>query len=72
MLIQEWLQRHGPFDAVVDGANLGLANQRTFNFGQVNIASVAFLSMRMRWTVKKKLAMGIVESYNFSCWCIPV
>ncbi|XP_042037537.1 proteinaceous RNase P 1, chloroplastic/mitochondrial-like [Salvia splendens] len=32
---QEWLQRHGPFDAVVDGANLGLANQRVFNFGQV-------------------------------------
>ncbi|KAG6389164.1 hypothetical protein SASPL_150623 [Salvia splendens] len=32
---QEWLQRHGPFDAVVDGANLGLANQRTFNFGQI-------------------------------------
>ncbi|XP_057801622.1 proteinaceous RNase P 1, chloroplastic/mitochondrial-like [Salvia miltiorrhiza] len=32
---QEWLQRHSPFDAVVDGANLGLANQRTFNFGQI-------------------------------------
>ncbi|KAL1532846.1 Proteinaceous RNase P 1, chloroplastic/mitochondrial [Salvia divinorum] len=32
---QEWLQRHGPFDAVVDGANLGLANQRIFNFGQI-------------------------------------
>ncbi|KAL1552200.1 Proteinaceous RNase P 1, chloroplastic/mitochondrial [Salvia divinorum] len=32
---QEWLQRHGPFDAVVDGANLGLANQRVFNFGQI-------------------------------------
>ncbi|KAL3838540.1 hypothetical protein ACJIZ3_023131 [Penstemon smallii] len=32
---QEWLQQHGPFDAVVDGANLGLANQHIFNFHQV-------------------------------------
>lgn len=32
---QEWLQRHGPFDAVVDGANLGLANQHTFSFAQI-------------------------------------
>ncbi|KAL8503844.1 hypothetical protein ACS0TY_022532 [Phlomoides rotata] len=22
MLVQEWLQRHGPFDVVVDGANI--------------------------------------------------
>ncbi|XP_075494992.1 proteinaceous RNase P 1, chloroplastic/mitochondrial-like isoform X1 [Primulina tabacum] len=33
---QEWLQRHGPFDAVVDGANLGLANQQVLNFFQIN------------------------------------
>ncbi|KAF2291827.1 hypothetical protein GH714_035756 [Hevea brasiliensis] len=33
---QEWLQQHGPFDAVVDGANLGLANQKTFSFYQLN------------------------------------
>ncbi|XP_073020373.1 proteinaceous RNase P 1, chloroplastic/mitochondrial-like isoform X2 [Primulina eburnea] len=34
---QEWLQRHGPFDAVVDGANLGLAtNQHVFTFSQIN------------------------------------
>ncbi|KAL7148457.1 hypothetical protein ABFS83_06G179700 [Erythranthe nasuta] len=32
---QEWLQRHGPFDAVVDGANVGLANQHTFSFSQI-------------------------------------
>ncbi|KAK4385766.1 Proteinaceous RNase P 1, chloroplastic/mitochondrial [Sesamum angolense] len=32
---QEWLQRNGPFDAVVDGANLGLANQHTFSFPQI-------------------------------------
>ncbi|KAJ4831635.1 Proteinaceous RNase P 1, chloroplastic/mitochondrial [Turnera subulata] len=33
---QEWLQRRGPFDAVIDGANMGLANQRSFNFYQLN------------------------------------
>ncbi|KAF2291874.1 hypothetical protein GH714_035951 [Hevea brasiliensis] len=33
---KEWLQQHGPFDAVVDGANLGLANQKTFSFYQLN------------------------------------
>ncbi|KAL7148783.1 hypothetical protein ABFS83_06G202800 [Erythranthe nasuta] len=32
---QEWLQRQGPFDAVVDGANLGLANKHTFSFSQI-------------------------------------
>ncbi|KAK1386013.1 Ribonuclease P [Heracleum sosnowskyi] len=33
---QEWLQRHGPFDAVVDGANIGLSSQQSFNFSQIN------------------------------------
>ncbi|KAL9344127.1 hypothetical protein Peur_064558 [Populus x canadensis] len=33
---QDWLQRHGPFDAVVDGANLSLINQQTFSFSQLN------------------------------------
>ncbi|VVB11916.1 unnamed protein product [Arabis nemorensis] len=32
----EWLQRHGPFDAVIDGANIGLAKQRNFSFFQLN------------------------------------
>ncbi|GFP90059.1 proteinaceous RNase p 1 chloroplastic/mitochondrial [Phtheirospermum japonicum] len=32
---QEWLQCHGPFDAVVDGANVGLAYRRTFSFSQI-------------------------------------
>ena len=35
-LVQEWLQRHGPFDAVVDGANVGLINQHSFKFSQVS------------------------------------
>jgi len=33
--LQEWLERHGPFDAVIDGANMGLVNQRSFSFFQV-------------------------------------
>lgn len=33
---QEWLDRHGPFDAVIDGANVGLVNQHNFSFYQLN------------------------------------
>lgn len=33
---QEWLQRNGPFDAVVDGANVGLINTHTFSIRQLN------------------------------------
>nr|BAP69208.1 pentatricopeptide repeat protein [Physcomitrium patens] len=37
---QAWLNRHGPFDAIVDGANVGLFNQNFvdggFNFHQLN------------------------------------
>ncbi|CAF2287795.1 unnamed protein product [Brassica rapa] len=30
------LERHGPFDAVIDGANMGFVNQRSFSFFQLN------------------------------------
>lgn len=43
VLFQEWLQRHGPFDAVVDGANTALYNQHTFNFGQVSFDSAGIV-----------------------------
>lgn len=37
--MQEWLDQYGPFDAIVDGANIGLYNQNFgdggFNFFQV-------------------------------------
>ncbi|KAK9162486.1 hypothetical protein Syun_003388 [Stephania yunnanensis] len=33
---QEWLRRHGPFDAVIDGANVGLVNSLHFSFFQLN------------------------------------
>ncbi|KAI4305820.1 hypothetical protein L6164_029163 [Bauhinia variegata] len=33
---QRWLQQHGPFDAVVDGANVGLANMHdSFSFSRL-------------------------------------
>ncbi|XP_057495343.1 proteinaceous RNase P 1, chloroplastic/mitochondrial-like isoform X1 [Actinidia eriantha] len=35
MQFQEWLQQHGPFDAVIDGANVGLTNQLQFRFSQL-------------------------------------
>ncbi|ONI31014.1 hypothetical protein PRUPE_1G287700 [Prunus persica] len=33
---KEWLQKHGPFDAVIDGANVGLINLHNFSFSQLN------------------------------------
>lgn len=33
---QKWLEKNGPFDAVVDGANVGLANIAEFSFKQLD------------------------------------
>lgn len=33
-IIQVWLEKHGPFDAVIDGANVGIENDH-FSFIQV-------------------------------------
>ncbi|KAL2603159.1 hypothetical protein R1flu_017246 [Riccia fluitans] len=42
---QEWFEQHGPFDAIVDGANIGLYNQNFaqggFNFYQLNAVVTA-------------------------------
>lgn len=35
---QKWLEKNGPFDAVVDGANVGLANIAEFSFKQLDYA----------------------------------
>lgn len=35
--LQAWLDRYGPFDAVIDGANIGLNNQYKFSFFQVMV-----------------------------------
>lgn len=33
---QDWLVEHGPFDAVIDAANVGLVNQRDLSFSQLH------------------------------------
>ncbi|KAJ3692236.1 hypothetical protein LUZ60_012586 [Juncus effusus] len=33
---QEWLKRNGPFEAIIDGANVGLFSQKSFSLNQVN------------------------------------
>lgn len=33
---QDWLSRNGPYDAVIDGANVGLYKQAKFSFSQIN------------------------------------
>ena len=42
VVAQAWLERHGPFDAVLDGANIALFGQNFdaggFAFGQVEAA----------------------------------
>ena len=45
-LIQDWLQKNGPFEAVVDGANVGLINQHSFNFFQVSgMLIISFMAL---------------------------
>ncbi|CAH9109603.1 unnamed protein product [Cuscuta europaea] len=36
---QKWLDDYGPFEAVIDGANVGLLNQRNFKPSKVNVVA---------------------------------
>ncbi|KAL8532926.1 hypothetical protein ACS0TY_009261 [Phlomoides rotata] len=54
---QEWLQRHGPFDAVVDGANVGLAYQRNFSFSQI----ARVVNQLRRISPSKKLPLVVLH-----------
>ncbi|KAE9445888.1 hypothetical protein C3L33_22207, partial [Rhododendron williamsianum] len=54
---QEWLQQHGPFDAVVDGANVGLVNQRDFNFFQLN----SIVRQLQRMSPSKRLPLVVLH-----------
>jgi hypothetical protein len=42
--LQKWLEKNGPFDAVVDGANVGLANIAHFSFSQVSVKLLTLLA----------------------------
>ncbi|KAJ8629536.1 hypothetical protein MRB53_022859 [Persea americana] len=33
---KEWLVHHGPFEAAIDGANMGIYNKKDFSFSQLN------------------------------------
>ncbi|KAL6651683.1 hypothetical protein ACP70R_010608 [Stipagrostis hirtigluma subsp. patula] len=54
---QHWLRRHGPFDAVIDAANVGLYNSKAFSFSQVN----SVVNAIQRITKSKKLPLIILH-----------
>ncbi|GKF37457.1 proteinaceous RNase P 1, chloroplastic/mitochondrial, partial [Tanacetum coccineum] len=53
----EWLQRHGPFDAVVDGANVG-HNKHNFDFNQLKSA----VNSTCRLSPSNRLPLVILHS----------
>ncbi|XP_058097394.1 proteinaceous RNase P 1, chloroplastic/mitochondrial [Magnolia sinica] len=55
---QEWLSRHGPFEAVIDGANVGLYNQHNFSFFQLNSVVNGIRQM----SPSKKLPLIVLHS----------
>ncbi|PKA64753.1 Proteinaceous RNase P 1, chloroplastic/mitochondrial [Apostasia shenzhenica] len=55
---QAWLDRHGPFDAVIDGANVGLYNQHDFSFIQLNSVVNGIREM----SPSKKLPLVVLHS----------
>ncbi|CAN4099897.1 unnamed protein product [Withania somnifera] len=54
---QDWLQKHGPFDAVVDGANVGLISERNFNFSQLR----SVVNKLRQMSESKKLPLVILH-----------
>ncbi|KAF3773973.1 Proteinaceous RNase P 1 [Nymphaea thermarum] len=57
---QDWLKNNGPFDAVVDGANVGLFNQGTYGFNFFQLNSVVNALREMSPT--KKLPLIVLHS----------
>ncbi|XP_009393457.3 proteinaceous RNase P 1, chloroplastic/mitochondrial [Musa acuminata AAA Group] len=57
---KDWLDRHGPFDAVLDAANIGLNNQQVFSFFQVN----SVVSGIRQMSPSKKLPLIILHSHR--------
>lgn len=60
---QGWLRRHGPFDAVIDAANIGLYNSKAFSFSQVN----SVVNGIQRVTKSKKLPLIILHRSRVHC-----
>ncbi|KAI7728878.1 hypothetical protein M8C21_030480 [Ambrosia artemisiifolia] len=55
---QEWLQKYGPFDAVVDGANVGHIKQNQFVFNQLKSA----VNLARKLSPSNKLPLVILHS----------
>lgn len=55
---QEWVQKHGPFDAVVDGANLGHIKKNYFDFNELKSA----VNSARKLSPSKKLPLVILHS----------
>ncbi|XP_038878402.1 proteinaceous RNase P 1, chloroplastic/mitochondrial-like [Benincasa hispida] len=49
---QEWLEKHGPFDAVIDGANVGLLSQ---HFSFIQLKRVVYLMRQLSPTKRMPL-----------------
>ncbi|CAM0149073.1 unnamed protein product [Urochloa decumbens] len=62
LCFQSWLRRHGPFDAVIDAANVGLYNSKAFSFSQVN----SVVNAIQRVTKSKKLPLIILHRNRVS------
>ncbi|KAI7738696.1 hypothetical protein M8C21_030798 [Ambrosia artemisiifolia] len=56
--MQEWLQKYGPFDAVVDGANVGHIKQNQFVFNQLKSA----VNLARKLSPSNKLPLVILHS----------
>ncbi|KAL5213760.1 hypothetical protein ABZP36_002912 [Zizania latifolia] len=54
---QQWLCQHGPFDAVIDAANVGLYNRNDFSFSDVN----SVVNGIQRITKSKKLPLIVLH-----------
>uniref|UniRef100_A0A453DLY7 ribonuclease P n=1 Tax=Aegilops tauschii subsp. strangulata TaxID=200361 RepID=A0A453DLY7_AEGTS len=60
---QDWLRRNGPFDAVIDAANVGLYNSKAFSFSQVN----SVVNGIQRVTKSKKLPLIVLHRSRVNC-----
>lgn len=58
LLFQEWLHKYGPFDAVVDGANLGHIKSSYFDFNQLKNA----VNLTRKLSPSKRLPLVILHS----------
>ncbi|EEC72897.1 hypothetical protein OsI_06719 [Oryza sativa Indica Group] len=59
---QKWLEKHGPFDAVVDGANVGLFSHKHISLSKINIVADV---IRQRFQ-SRKLPLIVVHNRHLT------